>query len=162
MVLVFCWGSRFKAKRIAQWAFFISKWAMKNLILFFTLGSLVACSSAPTESEHATHSNGVHFSSDEEELPKARSPKPGTSLKTISETIETPDKSSIEEATASHKSCNTPLGDIPHGGQLTGYVKPTVGADEICISDTVRCNNGVWKGEGIYPKCVKEKAPTTK
>lgn len=134
---------------------------MKNLILFFTLSSLVACSSAPTEPEQTTASTDISASSDEE-LPKARSPKPGTSLKTVSETIEAPNKRSLEETTASGKPCNTPLGEIPHGGQLTGYVQPKVSADEICVSDTVRCNDGVWKGQGIYPKCMKEKAPTTK
>ncbi len=54
-------------------------------------------------------------------------------------------------------SCETPLGTIPDGGTATGYLKDVVGADEICISDTLTCKDGTWSGQAIHPSCRKEK-----
>lgn len=136
---------------------------MKKFIIFSLLCSLVACSSPPIRVDDASvdDSQDAQESLETEDLPKARSPVPGKSTKTIVEPINDPSPVAKEPVTTSARSCKTPLGTIPHGGQLTGYVKDKIEADEICVSDTVRCNDGVWTGQGIHPKCGRAK-PATK
>lgn len=128
--------------------FFQHNRGMKKLISLLILGLMVGCSSAPK--------NGDSANSSEEELPKSVSRK---EVKPSVYTSPIPGKASPEAEVPPSEglSCETPLGTLPDGGKATGYLQEEVGPNEICISDTIRCYNGQWKGDAIYKKCTKRK-----
>ncbi|MFV3409632.1 hypothetical protein [Bdellovibrio bacteriovorus] len=122
---------------------------MKTLIMIAALILVAGCSSQPKSN-----------STPEAELPKA-SPPPGGGTRMYEgaapTAIEASPSKSVPVVTEK-RSCDTPLGTIPDGGKATGWLKPTVPPDEICISDTLTCKDGTWSGQAIYPTCKKEKA----
>lgn len=99
-------------------------------------------------------------SASETELPKA-SPPPSGGTRLYEGAAPTAIEASPSKSApviSEKRSCDTPLGTIPDGGKATGWLKPSVPADEICISDTLTCKDGTWSGQAIYPTCKKEKA----
>lgn len=124
-------------------------------ILILSMILFAGCSSQPTSNNSSQE--------DEATLPKA-APARG-----LGETIyrtETPDevKNTQVQTKLEPKvglSCDTPLGVIPDGGKATGFLQATVPEDEVCISDTLSCNDGKWTGEAIHPKCKVLREKTT-
>nr|BFD66773.1 hypothetical protein HAGR004_17950 [Bdellovibrio sp. HAGR004] len=124
---------------------------MKRLLMISALTLFAGCSSQPK----------ITTEEAEARLPKA-SPPPGGGTKTYGGT---PAPNAIELTPAKDaptvvegKSCDTPLGTIPDGGKATGYLQAVVPADDICISDTITCKDGVWSGQAVHPTCKKEKS----
>ncbi len=53
------------------------------------------------------------------------------------------------------KSCETPIGRIPDGGSLQGYLTPLVSAGEKCIQGEITCSDGYWSGAYINQACAE-------
>ncbi|UXR63628.1 hypothetical protein EZJ49_11130 [Bdellovibrio bacteriovorus] len=123
---------------------------MKRLLIP-TLIFIAGCSSQPKATPEEVEAN----------LPKASPPRGGTTTTygghAAPNAIElTPAKEALPVIEG--KRCDTPLGTIPDGGKATGYLQAVVPADDICISDTITCKDGVWSGQAIHPTCKKEKS----
>ncbi len=52
--------------------------------------------------------------------------------------------------------CESPLGFIPDGHALKGYLRPVESGGENCQQGELTCAEGVWSGAYIYPSCVRQ------
>lgn len=129
--------------------------SMKHNILTIALLSLSlslgACSSQPKNSPSIDHQDSS------EELQKATPVKTGK-VKVYSHPTQNPVEAvptTSPTDVVEKRGCETPLGPLAHGESATGYLKDIIQADEICISDTIRCKDGTWTGEAIHPTCKR-------
>lgn len=119
--------------------------------LCISLLLVAGCASSPS-SENATEDAEVN-------LPKA-APAPGLGERIYRNESPPEEKNTAVQTKLEPKpgaSCETPLGTIPDGGKATGFLQATVPEDEVCISDTLTCNDGKWSGDAIHPKCKVQK-----
>lgn len=61
---------------------------------------------------------------------------------------------SSQSVAESKEGCHTPLGFIPEGRTMTGYLHQVESRGQRCQQGVLSCENGVWSGAYIYPTCV--------
>ncbi|MFS4458665.1 hypothetical protein [Bdellovibrio sp. HCB2-146] len=131
---------------------------MKNILFIAAVFLVAGCSSQPTQ---PTQASDAYTGSESDISGQKAAPAHGEPSTTV---YTEPGKSpSLEIApaktTSGSRNCETPLGTIPDGGSLTGYMKATVPYPDVCISDTITCKNGKWSGQAIHKECkiIKKK-----
>jgi hypothetical protein len=52
------------------------------------------------------------------------------------------------------RDCESPLGLIPDGGAVQGYLNEFEPVGRSCQTGELVCHDGVWSGEYVHPKCT--------
>ena len=126
-------------------------------ILFVITAMILAAGCSTSQPTHNSSESGYESDVSGDKA----APAPGTPSTTLfAEPISGASPTPSVTPSSMGRSCKTPIGVIADGGSATGYMTATVPDDQVCVSDTIKCKDGLWTGKAIHPNCkiVRPKA----